>query len=172
MRGKFVEGQGVRMKKKMMIIVVSCCFILTACTKAPPTPPPDQESTHQAYVALAEAADSVSESLNQLGATEQAAYPAQTVSEPPNPSSYGMEIPTSIEWNGPVEPLVKQIAEATSYQLKVLGQAPSIPIIVTVSEKNTPVGDILRDIGYQCRKRASVVIYPSRRIIELRYANE
>ncbi|HCU05449.1 MAG TPA: LuxR family transcriptional regulator [Coxiellaceae bacterium] len=172
MRDKFVEGQGARMKEKLMMIAASCCLVLTACTKAPTTPPPDQESTHQAYVALAEAADSVSESLNQLGATEQSAYPAQTVSEPPNPSSYGMEVPTSIDWNGPVEPLVRQIAQATSYQLKVLGKAPSIPIIVTASEKNTPVGDILRDIGYQCGKRASVIVYPSRRIIELRYANE
>lgn len=156
--------------RSVFFLIICSSLLLTACHKAPPTIPEEQE-THDAYVTLAEAADSVSHSLTQLGATEQAAYPPINVTEPPNPSSYGMEIPSSIDWSGPVEPLVQQIANATNYQLKILGSRPSIPIIVSISAKNTPMGDILRDVGYQCGKHAQIILYPSRRIIELRYAN-
>jgi len=152
---------------KKALILFSCCLLLSACAKTP-----DHFATtedHNAYVALAEAAGSVSQSLTQLGATEQAAYPPVSVSEPPNPASYGMAIPTSIDWNGPVEPLVRQIANATNYKLNVLGKPPAIPVIVSISAKDTPMGDILRDVGYQSGKRANIVIFPSTHRIELRY---
>ncbi len=35
---------------------------------------------------------------------------------------------------------------------------------------NQPLGDILRNIGFQCGHKADVVVYPQRRVIELRYA--
>ena len=157
------------MKKTLFLIVLSG-ILITACHKAPQTTL-EEQSTHDAYVSLAEAADSVSHSLTQLGATEQAAYPPISVAEPPNPATYGMEIPASIEWAGPVEPLIRQIAAATNYRFKALGKKPSIPINVSVTAKNLPMGDILRDVGYQCGKRAQVIVFPSQHIIELRYAN-
>lgn len=155
------------MNRKFLVIFV-CGLMITGCTKAPQTQP--DPSTYDAYVALSEAADSVSQSLTQLGATEQAAYPPQSVSPPPSPASYGMSMPTSINWNGPIEPLVQQIAHATNYKLNVLGKAPAIPIIVAIAAKDTPIGNILRDAGYQCHNRASIVVFPSAREIELRYA--
>lgn len=145
-------------------------MLITACAHNP-FMPADESEAKSSNVALAEAAESVSESLTQLGATEQAANPPVNVAEAPTPASYGMEMPTSIDWDGPVGPLVQQIANATNYKLKVLGKPPSIPIIVSVSAKNTPIGNVLRDVGYQSGKKAAIVVFPSTHTIELRYAN-
>lgn len=119
---------------------------------------------------LAEAAVSVSNSFRTLAQVEQATNP-QAVPEPPiPPEEYGMEQLASVEWSGPAEPLLGKIAEATGYKLKVLGHEPSIPVLVTISAVNTPLGDILRDIGFQTGTRAKVVLYPTRQVIEVRYA--
>ncbi len=161
------------MRMKLLVVILGS-LVLTACSSQPSSSTALQAEAYEtanANVSLAEAAGSVSESLNQLGATMQSAYPPKSVSQPPSPTSYGMGMTTSIDWNGPIEPIVQQIANATHYQLQVLGAAPSIPVIVSVQAKNTPMGDILRNIGYQGGNKASVVVFPSRHVIELRYAN-
>jgi defect-in-organelle-trafficking protein DotD len=66
--------------------------------------------------------------------------------------------------------LLRQIARAANYRVRVLGTAPAIPVIVTIYEKRVKLGDALRDVGYQCGRRATVVIFPESRVIELRYA--
>ena len=163
--------------KIKLLLIASGCILLGACSTTP-TNYSNENSTDlqaeayqmaQANVSLAEAAGSVSQSLTDLGATEQSAYPPQSVSSPPSPASYGMGMTTSIDWNGPIQPIVQQIANATHYKLKVQGKAPSIPVIVSVNAKNKPMGDVLRNIGYQAGKKAKVVVFPSSHTIELRY---
>ena len=155
------------MNAKLLMIIGVCCF-LTACAKVSPV---RETSTHGAYVALAEAANSTSVSLTSLGATEQAAYPPASISEPPDPATYGMANIASLTWNGPIFPLVRQIADATHYKLRVLGNKPAIPVLVSIDAKNMMLGDILRDAGYQCKNRAKVIVFPSTKTIELRYAS-
>ncbi len=149
------------------IVITSCLFILlSACATQPPqTPRMDSTS-----VALAEASYSVSRSLASLSETAQAAHPLPKLDPPPSPDTYGMAGLTSIDWSGPVEPLLKQIANASNYRLRVLGTSPGIPVLVTVYDKNMMLADILRDVGFQCGRRAAVVVYPDSRVIELRYA--
>jgi defect-in-organelle-trafficking protein DotD len=130
-----------------------------------------QTADRRAYSALAESAESVSQSMANLGQTQQAANPPKSVTTPPNPASYGMGMKASINWNGPVQPVVRQLANAANYKLKVLGKKPSIPVNVSVSAKQKPVGDILRNIGYQSGNKAKIVVYPSKHTIELRYAD-
>lgn len=128
-----------------------------------------QNEGDSSQITLAEAASSVSESLVNLAATEQAAYHPVSAHPAPDPVSYGMGGKASIDWSGPVEPVVKQISDATNYQLKVMGKSPAIPIIVTVNTKEEIIGNILSNIAYQCGKRADVVVYPQTHVIELRY---
>jgi defect-in-organelle-trafficking protein DotD len=89
---------------------------------------------------------------------------------PPNPASYGMAEPVSVDWTGPVESLIKQLATACNYRLRILGYQPAIPVLVTVNAKNEMIADVIRDVGYQCGRRANVVVFPESRVIELRYA--
>jgi defect-in-organelle-trafficking protein DotD len=148
-------------------ILTFLSLLLCACA-APKQPKGYDISKSQA--SLAEASYSVSRSIVDLAETAEAAHPLPALSPPPNPASYGMAGLSSIDWSGPIEPLLKQIAIASNYRLRVLGTQPAIPVLVTVYSKNVMLGDVLRDVGYQGGRRASVVVYPDARVIELRYA--
>lgn len=142
-------------------------ILISAC--ATPKPAPGYDIS-KAENSLAEASYSVSRSVTDLAETAQAAHPIPDLGPQPSPASYGMGGQTSIDWSGPVEPLIQQIARASNYRVRVLGTPPAIPVIVTVYTKNAMLGDVLRDVGYQCGRRATVTVYPASRVIELRYA--
>lgn len=156
------------MKNKIIaMFFIPFVFLLTACTKQPAPP---TEPANVADASLAESSFAVSRAISSLSETAQAARPTVHISTPPNPRSYGMGTLTSIDWSGPVEPLVREIARATDYRLHVLGQSPAIPVMVSVFDKNRMIGEILRDVAYQCGRRANIIIFPESRLIELRYA--
>lgn len=142
-------------------------FILSACA-APKHPLSYDISKSES--SLAEASYSVSRSVVDLAETAQAAHPLPDLAPPPSPATYGMAGLTSVDWSGPVEPLLRQIAKAANYRVVELGTPPAIPIIVTIYEKNAMLGDILRNVGYQCGRRASVIVFPESRMIQLCYA--
>src|SRR4029078_7186598 len=141
--------------------------ILVACASPKPPRAFDLSKTESS---LAEASYAVSRSIVDLSETAQAAHPLPQLAPPPPPAAYGMHGLTTLDWSGPVEPLLKQIANTSNYRLRVLGTPPAIPVIVTIYKRNTMLVDVLRDVGYQCGRRAAVVIYPDSRVIELRYA--
>lgn len=124
---------------------------------------------YNAEVKLVEAASSVSKSLDQLAHIERAMYPYLKLPQPENPAAIGMQHLASVDWNGPAEPLVEKIALASHYRLRVLGKNPAVPVIVSVSKKNAPLADILRDVTFQSVKRANIVVYPGSHVIEMRY---
>lgn len=151
---------------KLKFILMLTGLILIGCT-----PPPEPPKVEPSSVSLAEASYSVSRSLVSLAATAQASHPPPCDLAPgPNPASYGMGGLATIDWSGPIEPLVRQIAKVTNYRVRVLGTEPAIPVLVTIFDKNMMIGDILRDVGYQGGRRATVVVYPESQVIELRYA--
>jgi defect-in-organelle-trafficking protein DotD len=154
------------MKTKQLVFSLILPLALNACSSTPPK----TFETGENETTLAEASYSVSRSMVDLAETAQAAHPLPKLAPPPSPASYGMGMPSSIDWSGPVEPLLKQVAKTADYRLRTLGTAPAIPVIVTIYAKNEMLGDILRNIGYQCGRRASVVVFPESRVIELRYA--
>ena len=170
----------MNMIKKLSVIALTLsCAYLAGCVQPPrptiaPQPEPFNNSPHtpvdSTQVQLAEAAATVSQSLISLAQIQQAATPAKRPLAPPIPSSYGMGEKVSINWYGPVGPLVAKISELTHYNLRVLGTPPAIPIVVTISEKDIPIGTILQNAGYQSGKRADIIVYPSTKVIELRYA--
>jgi defect-in-organelle-trafficking protein DotD len=126
--------------------------------------------TQNASIQLAEASTSVSNTLTDLGSITRAVTPALAMHRLPDPNSYGMNQQASVDWSGPVEPLVRQIANASRYRLQVLGNAPAIPVLISVHQKNSTLGYLLRDIDFQCATKANIVVFPSQRVIELRYA--
>lgn len=146
---------------------------LTACTLPEHNADtiPKSPKVDPAEAKLAEAADSVSRSLQSLAENQQALNPKPKQYKEPDPSDYGMSNLTSMNWSGPIEPLVQQIAKATGYTLRVSGVAPAIPVLVSINAKNIPLGQILRDAGYQCGDKADIVVFPRSKVIELLYAN-
>ncbi len=154
---------------KKIIAVVLGCVVLAGCMYQKTAPMP--ASSDHAAVKLAEAADSVSNSLNELARIQAEATPAiKGPHELPDPSTLGLRQVGTVDWSGPIEPLLEQIAQSMSYRMRVIGRRPKVALIVTISVKNTAMATILRDIDYQATNKAFVAVYPQTRVIELRYA--
>lgn len=148
-----------------LFILLIALLTLAGCARPPATTTTDNTGN-----SLAEASYAVSRSIVSLSETAQAAHPMPDLEPPPNPASYGMGGLTSVDWSGPVEPLIQQIARTANYRVNVLGVPPAIPVLITIYDRNRMLADVLRDVGYQCGRRATVVVYPESRVIELRYA--
>jgi defect-in-organelle-trafficking protein DotD len=116
------------------------------------------------------AATSVSDSLTHLAAIEQAARPNDLPFPPVTPP--GMEISGTINYSGPLQPLLIQIAQKTDYGLQVMNEQPGLTPMVTVRAKNESYGAILRAASLQARNRAEVLVFPTKKLIELRYLNQ
>lgn len=129
----------------------------------------DKRSQHVAETKLSETAASVSRSLAELAEIERASHPHAILLSPVDPDMIGMGQLASIDWSGPIGSLVNKIAEVAKYKLNVLGTEPGIPILVSISAKDTPLSSILRDANFQCGNKANIVVYPASKIIELRY---
>lgn len=130
---------------------------------------PTDAGSLNAHTKLTEAAVSATDSLTEIAAIEKATQPKAKINEPPNPDSIGLGGLASVDWTGPIEPLVQKLAAAGHYKYRVIGKRPAIPVLVAVYAYNMPIADILRDANFQAGKRANIYIYPRRRVIELRY---
>lgn len=141
-------------------------FTLTACVSEhyPEPPPPSDPATMK----LSEAALSVNDSLEDLSAIRKSQVPYY-LKHLPSLNIPGMQYLASVDWTGPIQPLVARIAGATNYRLRVLGNPPAIPIIIQLREKNRTLGFILRNADFQAGRKADIFVYPNIRIIELRY---
>lgn len=157
--------------KTTSFLIVTGALLLSGCSHNQKVAIISNDTgVRNAEASLVEAATSVSNSLKQLAEIERATHPQAQLPAPPAPGSIGMAQIASIEWNGPIGPLVEKIALASSYKVRTIGVTPAIPVLVSISAKDTPLADILRDAGFQCGEKANIVVYPERKTIELRYA--
>lgn len=160
------------------ILAIISALTITGCTITEGSPTgtsgiaviSNDTEVKEAESRLADAASSISDSLRQLAEIERATHPQAKLPSPPAAELIGMEQLASVQWTGPVGPLAEKIARATHYKLRVLGKSPAIPILISISAKDTPLADILRDVTFQCGSKANIVVYPASRTIELRYA--
>lgn len=153
------------MKANIFACIVVSVFLM-GCT---PPPPAQDDMDDATQVKLTEAAVSVSQSLQELAEIEKASARAPKLPPPPNARAIGMSKLASVNWSGPIEPLIRKIAAVSSYRVRVVGKAPAIPALVFISAKNIPLADILRDASFQAQKKANIVLYPTSRVIEIRY---
>ena len=133
---------------------------------------PLNSKDRNAQAQVATAASSVSGSLQELSAIDMANTPTSKqnkIGHPFNPRITGMTGLASIDWNGPVQPILKKIASASGYRLRVIGVQPPIPVLVLVNAENQPLADILRNVMYQTHNKATIKVYPKTHILELRY---
>ncbi len=119
---------------------------------------------------LAMAADNASSALSTLAAIEQAKNPSQSIAAVPDAPQELRRI-ISVDYDGPIEPMAKTLADRAGYQLEINGTRPPAPMIVSVHSREKSVIEVLRDIGLQAGRRADVAVDPDRRMVELDYAS-
>lgn len=130
---------------------------------------PIHSPDRNAQAQVARTAKSVDHSLQELSAIQQATHSRVKMPKPLNPKASGMTRVASLSWNGPVEPVVRRIAKASGYRLRVLGNRPAVPVIINIEARNQILADILRNVRYQAQPNATIRVYPKSRVIELRY---
>jgi defect-in-organelle-trafficking protein DotD len=150
------------MNKELLIIPIAALMI--SCT-----PKPSYQMTDVEYQ-LMKSAMSVEDSIRTLAGTQDIFTKNAINTDILVTPQGGMGELASIDWSGPIEPLLEKIGLMTRYRVKVLGPIPPIPVIVSISCRERLVADILKDAGLQAGKRANLVVYPTSRIIELRYS--
>lgn len=119
---------------------------------------------------LAQAVDKASSALQTLASVEQARTPSAGLQTVPN-ATQEMRRTVTMDWTGPIEPAIRTLAERAGYQFQVNGNAPPMPIIVSLHSTERSVVEVLRDAGLQAGRRADVAIDPDRRVVELNYAS-
>jgi len=149
-----------------------CCVFILLSSCASPKKSLNDIQTQNANVQLAQASTTVSNTLTDIGSMQRAVTSPLVMRRLPDPSAYGMDSLASVDWSGPAEPLVREIASASRYKLYVFGSSPAIPALISVHQKNAPLGYILRDIDFQCANKANIVVFPERRVIEMRYTRD
>jgi defect in organelle trafficking protein DotD len=156
------------MKNGFFLITAGVLMVCAGCSQTAMRPT-DDRTMDVVESKLVSAAKSVSKSLYDLAAIESANTPESALPKPPNAEALGMAAHASIHWTGPIEPLIEKIAHAANYTLQVLGHQPAMPTMISVKAKDSSLATILRDARFQAQKSTEIVVYPSSKIIELRY---
>lgn len=128
-----------------------------------------KSSSTEAAMSLTKSAYDVSKSLKKLAEIQRAVHPSAKLPLGPNAAKIGMANLASIDWNGPAEPLLARLAKNSNYKLRVLGKKPTIPLLIAIDANSQPIADIIRDISFQVQNNATLKIFPSKKIVELRY---
>ena len=144
---------------------------MTACATTTYKKPPTNEPSDDASIKLAEAANSVSDSMMNMARVEKIIMPPNKDNTMTIPNSYNLQARASVDWSGPIAELTGRVANAAHFHLRVLGQQPAVPILISLDLHDQSLAEILRNIDYQAGKKASIHVYPNSQVVELRYAN-
>lgn len=155
--------------KKLLALLIT--FLLVACQNLVPQPHKANQMAQadQALVDTAEAAVSISHSLSDLGLAQRNQQGMLKRESEANALPQVLARLVSIDWAGPVEPLVKQLADLTQLRVKVIGVEPPIPVLVSLNKRDSSVYNILQDVQGQIQNRAEILVYPSSGVVELHY---
>lgn len=118
---------------------------------------------------LMASAKSIERSLQVLASAQEAENPPIVNTGPLVTPEGGMGGTVNIDWTGPIGPLLDRISKMADYRLKILGNEPAIPVVVTITAKGAILAEVLQNASFQAAKRAHVLIFPETRVIELRY---
>ena len=155
-------------------VVIALCItvILSGCTSYEMPVKRDPQvvtSPDKVSLMLAAAADKASNALETLAAVEQSRAPAVSV-QPVHNAPPELKRAITVSWIGPVDQLVKKLADRASYSFIVVGDRPPVPVVINIDAENKPVIEVLRSAGLQLGVRGDVKVDSTRRIVELHYA--
>lgn len=157
--------------KNNLIVLFMTTLLISGCASTTFKRPPYNNPSDDASIKLAEAANAVSNSMLQMVKTEKVIIPPKVDNTLTIPNSSNLQTHASVDWSGPIAELTEQIARAAHYNIRILGTAPAIPILVSLNLQDTSLADILRNIDYQAGNKASIHVYPNNKVVELRYVN-
>lgn len=156
------------MIKRLIFLIVP--LLLIACAPATYKKPPMNDPSDDASIKLAKAATEISHSMLDVARVEKVMHPPVSDNVLKIPNAHNLQARATVDWSGPIEELTARIAKAAHYQMRILGQTPAIPILISLDSRDESLAELLRDIDYQAGARAFIHVFPNRQVVELRYA--
>lgn len=157
------------MNKRLLLLFLTTA-LLAGCANLTYKKPPRNAPSDDASIKLAEAANSVSDSMLQMARVEKVIKPPTKDNTLTIPNAYNLQARASVDWSGPIAELTERIAKAAHYRLRILGKEPAVPVLISLDVNDESLAEILRDIDYQAGKKAYIHVYPNSQVVELRYA--
>lgn len=79
--------------------------------------------------------------------------------------------PVTVDWQGPVEPLIRDLAARAGYTFRTTGRAPTNMRMISIVANEEPLFGVIRRAGAMAHGFADIVFNPSTRTIEIRYGS-
>ena len=156
------------MINKKFVTLIIASILLASCTKVFRKPPVN-DPADDATIKLAEAATSISDSMLEMARVEKVIIPQTRDNTLTIPNAYNLQARASVDWSGPIQELTLRIAKAAHFRLRVLGEEPAVPVLISLNIKDESLAEILRNIDYQAGRKAYLHVYPNSEVVELRY---
>ena len=153
-----------------LIVLFATLSLLVGCTTTTFKKPPYNAPSDDASIKLAEAANSVSNSMLEMARIEKVILPPNNDNTLTISTVSNLQRRASVDWSGPIHEVTKRVALAANFRLRVLGKAPAVPVLISLNCHDLSLAEILRNIDYQAGKKASIHVYPKSQTVELRYA--
>ena len=133
-------------------------------------PKPARESAEwqpdSAGMRLAEAAERAEAALTAL-AMMRAADSPPPVPDVPVEVPAALQRRVTVDWIGPVESLAEALAGRAGYRFVIGGAAPARPVVISVSARDVPLIEVLRDAGLQAGAAATLIVNANERTVRL-----
>ncbi len=133
-------------------------------------PKPARESVEwqpdPAGMRLAEAAERAEAALTALAMMREADSPPP-VPDVPVAVPPALQHRVTVDWIGPVETLAETLSRKAGYRFVIAGTEPARPVMVSVSARDVPLIEVLRDTGLQAGNAATLAVDAGRRTVRL-----
>jgi len=77
--------------------------------------------------------------------------------------------PVTVDWQGPIEPFLKEMASRAGYSYSASGRKPANPPMISIRADEEPLFGVIRRAGAMAHGYADISINPSAKLIEIRY---
>ena len=163
-----------KLDKLMIACFFPACLLISGCASTSTLKAAQQDEYLNKVVLnqIKVSTSSIQHSLESLNAIELSKY-----GQPKLPfkgvKAQNLSKELSITWYGPVEPLLKQIADSVGYKVQTFGKTPLFPVVILLGDLNMPVKDsalnILTNIAVQAKAQAVLSINTKVHVISIRY---
>lgn len=79
--------------------------------------------------------------------------------------------PVTIDWQGPIEPLLEEMANRAGYAFRTTGVKPKNQVMVSITSNEEPLFGVVRRAGSMAHGYADIGFNPSAKLIEIRYGS-
>ena len=159
------------MSKATFIISITGLLAITACSPMVEQDIPEISDVDAKIATAVEKASSANAAIAEVEVATAAPVRAAPGADIPSNVVLPAEAiqPITVDWNGPVESFLEDIAGRAGYELIVMGRAPANQVMISIAAKNEPLFGVVRRAGNMVHGYADIGFNPGLKKIELRY---